>query len=89
MPPWIDTPQEILTILTISGVVMAVLFFIIDARVGKVVREFRPNGGSSLRDAIDRIEHKQDRIEQKIDDHVTWHLDHTEGTARTRSTDER
>lgn len=75
MPPWIDTPEEVLTVLTIGGVVLAALFFLIDARVSKVSREFKPNGGSSLRDAIDRIERKQDRIEAKIDDHVTWHLD--------------
>lgn len=75
MPPWIDTPEEALTLLTISGIVLAVLFFIIDARVSKVTREFKPNGGSSLRDAIDRIEKAQDRIESKIDNHVTWHLD--------------
>lgn len=77
MPPWIDTPAEIVTILTIAGIAIGVLFFIIDARVSKVNREFKPNGGSSMRDAIDRIERKQDRIESKIDDHVTWHLEHT------------
>lgn len=75
MPKWIDTPGKLLTALTIASVVLGALFFIIDARVSKVTREFKPNGGSSLRDAIDRIERKQDRIESKIDDHVTWHLD--------------
>ena len=75
MPPWIDTPEEALTVLTIAGIVLAGLFFIIDARVSKVTRELKPNGGSSLRDAVDRIEKAQDRIESKIDNHVTWHLD--------------
>lgn len=87
MPPWIDTPAEIVTILTIAGVAIGVLFFIIDARVSKVNREFKPNGGSSMRDAIDRIERKQDRIESKIDDHVTWHLEHTTGERRARHDD--
>jgi hypothetical protein len=31
-------------------------------------REMKPNGGSSLRDAVDRIE-------KKIDGHIQWHLE--------------
>jgi hypothetical protein len=68
MPDWIDTPAEAMTVLSILGVVIAVLVFIIDARVNRMYREMKPNGGSSLRDAIDRIE-------QKIDNHIHWHLE--------------
>jgi hypothetical protein len=50
---------------------MAALFFIIDSRVRKTLEELRPNHGSSLRDAVDRIE-------AKIDSHVQWHLDRSE-----------
>jgi hypothetical protein len=87
MPDWFDTPAELLTIITIGSIAMAVLFFVIDARVSKMTREFKPNGGSSLRDAIDRIERKQDRIEAKIDDHVQWHLEHSTGERHTRRDD--
>lgn len=68
MPDWIDTPNELMTILSILGVVVAVLVFVIDARVNRMYREMKPNGGSSLRDAVDRIE-------QKIDNHIHWHLE--------------
>lgn len=68
MPDWIDTPPELMTILSILGVVVAVLVFIIDSRVNRMYREMKPNGGSSLRDAVDRIE-------QKIDNHIHWHLE--------------
>ena len=68
MPDWIDTPAEAMTVLSILGVVIAVLVFIIDARVNRMYREMKPNGGSSLRDAVDRIE-------QKIDNHIHWHLE--------------
>lgn len=68
MPDWIDTPPELMTILSILGVVVAVLVFVIDARVNRMYREMKPNGGSSLRDAVDRIE-------QKIDNHIHWHLE--------------
>lgn len=38
-------------------------------------REFKPNGGSSTRDAIARIEKDVREIRGKIDDHIDWHMD--------------
>ena len=68
MPDWIDTPNEVMAVLSILGVVVAVIVFIIDSRVNRMYREMKPNGGSSLRDAVDRIE-------KKIDGHIHWHLE--------------
>jgi len=68
MPNWIDAPGDIMAILSILGVVVAVIVFIIDSRVNRMYREMKPNGGSSLRDAVDRIE-------KKIDGHIQWHLE--------------
>lgn len=68
MPEWIDTPNEVMAVLSILGVVIAVIVFIVDSRVNRMYREMKPNGGSSLRDAIDRIE-------KKIDNHIQWHLE--------------
>ena len=68
MPNWIDTPGDIMAVLSILGVVVAVIVFIIDSRVNRMYREMKPNGGSSLRDAVDRIE-------RKIDGHIQWHLE--------------
>ena len=68
MPDWIDTPNEVMAVLSILGVVIAVIVFIVDSRVNRMYREMKPNGGSSLRDAVDRIE-------RKIDSHITWHLE--------------
>ena len=64
-------PDQILTILSIGAIILGALFWIIDSRLGKVLREFRPNGGSSVKDQLDRIE-------SKIDGHLNWHLDRTE-----------
>lgn len=61
-------PDQILTILSIGAIILGALFWIIDSRLGKVLREFRPNGGSSVKDQLDRIE-------SKIDGHLNWHLD--------------
>ena len=64
---WLDSPPEILTLLSIGGVIVGVLFWIIDSRLNKVLREFKPNGGTSVRDQLNRIE-------GKIDGHIDWHM---------------
>ena len=64
---WFDSPGEILTGLSIAGVIVGVLFWIIDSRLNKVLREFRPNGGTSVRDQLNRIE-------AKVDGHIDWHM---------------
>ena len=64
---WFDSPAEILSILGIASVILGALFWIIDSRLAKVQREFKPNGGTSLRDQLNRIE-------AKIDGHIDWHM---------------
>ena len=68
-------PEQILTYLTIAGVIIGALFFLIDSRINKVLAEFKPNGGASVRDQLDRIEKKVDAVETKVDGHINWHLD--------------
>ena len=55
MPEWIDSPAEALTILSIAGVLFAALLWLIKAQIVQT-RELKPNHGSSMRDAVDRIE---------------------------------
>jgi hypothetical protein len=64
---WLDSPPEILTVLSIGGVIIGILFWIIDSRLNKVLREFKPNGGTSVRDQLNRIE-------AKVDGHIDWHM---------------
>jgi hypothetical protein len=61
-------PDQILTLLSISAIILGALFWIIDSRLGKVLNQFKPNGGTSVKDQLDRIE-------SKIDGHLNWHLD--------------
>jgi len=90
-----DTPQldDVLifagqvsaAIIAISGalfVIRKTFFQRITDEFNKINSELRPNGGSSLRDAINRIEENQNEIKEdaknirnKIDDHISWHLD--------------
>lgn len=64
---WLDSPPEILTLLSIGGVIVGVLFYLIDTRLNKVLKEFKPNGGTSVRDQLNRIE-------AKVDGHIDWHM---------------
>jgi len=61
-------PDQILTLLSIGAIIMGALFWIIDSRLGKVLNQFKPNGGTSVKDQLDRIE-------GKIDGHLNWHMD--------------
>jgi hypothetical protein len=70
MPEWLDSPGEVLTILTIVSALFGSLFWLIDIRVGKILHEVTPNSGKSMRDAVDRIE-------VKLDNHIQWHLERT------------
>jgi hypothetical protein len=67
MPEWLDTPGEALTVLTMVSVVLAALGWLIKANI-HMSKEFKPNGGSSLRDQLNRIENR-------LNDHIDWHLD--------------
>ena len=67
MPEWLDTPGEALTILTMVSIVLAALGWLIKANI-HMSKEFKPNGGSSLRDQLNRIENR-------LNDHIDWHLD--------------
>ena len=89
-----DTPQIDDFLLWTAGIVVAVtaiaggltaLYRLLTGNLSKrldnISSQLHRNGGSSLRDAIDRIEEKQAEIQQdvrdvrsKIDDHIAWHL---------------
>ena len=74
MPVWIDTPAEVATMLGIAATVVGVLFWLVRTKVDQVLHETRPNSGVSMRDAVDRIEKQVDRLNDKLDGHIDWHL---------------
>lgn len=70
-------PPEIagltVAVISIVGSVLAGIIWLIRAQVA-MQREFKPNGGSSTRDSLNRIETDLRDIRGKIDDHIEWHL---------------
>lgn len=67
----LDSPA-VLVALVIAGLVVVLAVVILgrrlDVKVGSIHAELRPNGGSSLRDALDRVEEKADRALSEIAD---------------------
>lgn len=90
-----DTPQIDEFLLWFAGIVTAILVIsgglvalhrlltgAINKRLDAIDSQLHRNGGSSLRDAIDRIEEKQldiqtyvRRTADRLDEHIVWHLE--------------
>ena len=89
-----DTPQVddfimwaaalVLALTAIAGGLMALYRLLtssLNKRLDDIGGQLRRNGGTSLRDAVDRIEEKQTEIQTdvrelrtRVDDHIQWHL---------------
>jgi|TARA_R110000765_G_C18667522_1_gene577657 hypothetical protein len=70
-------------ILVLAGVAVATvttllggLIWIVNKQVATLLAEHKPNGGSSMKDQLNRIESDVNKFSKKLDDHITWHLDH-------------
>jgi hypothetical protein len=59
----------------ILSAIAAGLLWVIKAQIS-MSREFKPNGGASTRDSLNRIETDVREIRGKVDDHIDWHMDH-------------
>ncbi len=90
-----DTPQIDDFLLWTAGIVVAVtaiagglaalyrlLTGSLSKRLDSIASQLNRNGGSSLRDAVDRIEERQHALltdvrdlRQRVDDHITYHLE--------------
>ena len=65
---------DLIPFIVIGSALLAGLLWLIRAQVS-LQREFKPNGGTSTRDSLNRIEADLRELRSKIDDHVQWHLD--------------
>jgi len=69
VPEWLDTPGEILATLSIAGIALGLLIWIVKAQVAQLTQLTTRNGGSTIRSQLDRIEsdlreHRRDVIER-------------------------
>ena len=90
-----DTPQVDDFLVWFAGVVTALVVIVggivalrklllgaIDKRLDGIDAQLHRNGGTSLRDAVDRIEERQTDIQSyvrrtadRLDEHIDWHLE--------------
>ena len=68
------SPADFVPFIVIATALLAGLLWMIKAQVS-LQKEFKPNGGASTRDSLNRIEVDLRDLRAKIDDHVQWHLD--------------
>ena len=71
----LDTPGALLAVISIFGLLLSGLIWVIDARISRIRREMVPNGGTSMRDVLDRIEQQNMKLEEQLDHHINWHLE--------------
>ena len=71
-------PAEIIGIvvacISILTAILGGMLWLIRAQIS-MQREFKPKGGSSTRDSLNRIETDVREIRGKLDDHIDWHMD--------------
>jgi hypothetical protein len=60
--------------LSIMTAVLGGLMWVIKAQVHSLAQDMKPNGGSSTKDQLNRIERDVIEVRHKVDDHITWHL---------------
>ena len=90
-----DTPQIddfllwaatiVVAVTAIAGGLLALYRLLTGAlnkRLDDISSQLRRNGGTSLRDAVDRIEERTQvlhtdvrDLRERLDDHITWHLE--------------
>lgn len=68
-----DWAGMILTVLSILGVVGVALRWIMKKYISDVVSELKPNGGSSMKDQVTRLEDKIDKLFDIMIDHLQDH----------------
>mgnify|MGYP006935481435 CR=1 FL=1 len=71
-------PAEVVSlsvgVVALLSAILGGLAWVIRAQLA-MTREFKPNGGSSTRDSLNRIETDLRDIRGKLDDHIDWHMD--------------
>lgn len=72
----------LVAIIAAAGLFNKYFFVKMRQDITDIKKELHPNGGTSMRDAINRLEDTQTEIKldikdvrEKIDDHIQWHLD--------------
>ena len=62
-------------LLSIVTALLGGLLWVVKAQVQAMRKDLQPNGGTSTKDQLNRIESDIREVRHKVDDHITWHMD--------------
>jgi len=69
---------EIISLVAVSLAIVTALLggllWVVKAQVQAMRKDLQPNGGTSTKDQLNRIESDIREVRHKVDDHITWHL---------------
>ena len=68
----ISSTGDLVAVVAIVSAVLGLLLWIIRAQLA-MSKEFRPNGGKSTRDSLDRIERDTLDLRKRLDRHIEDH----------------
>lgn len=68
----IDDPADLVPLVAIAVALLGGIVWLIRAQ-NAISREFRPNGGSSMKDAVNRIEKDIRDVRYRVDQHIDNH----------------
>lgn len=71
-----DIAALIVSILTIVAFVVGSIKWLTKHYFDEIRAEFKPNGGSSLRDQVNRLESNHSRLEDKLDNVTSMLVEH-------------
>jgi hypothetical protein len=73
------TTGEIISLVAVSLSIVTTLLggllWVVKAQVQAMRKDLQPNGGTSTKDQLNRIESDIRDVRHKVDDHITWHVD--------------
>ena len=69
-----DSPADLVPVTILLTAVLGGILWLIRAQIA-LHKSFQPNGGTSVKDQLNRIEEDVRDVRAKIDDHVAWRLD--------------
>jgi hypothetical protein len=70
----VNGPADLVPLVILTTAILGGILWLIRAQIA-LHRSFQPNGGSSVKDQLNRIEDDVRDVRSKIDSHVEWHLD--------------
>lgn len=68
----IDETTDLIPLIAIATAIIGLLIWIVKAQIS-MSKEFQPNGGSTMRDAIARIERDNHYLRDRLDQHIDQH----------------